>query len=165
MPPILRPYRPGDAADLAQVFHDAVHQGANTLYSKQECNAWSPHPLPPQDWQTRLADTVTFVAESNGQPIGFMTLSLQDAHIDFAYIRPDFMRQSVASRLCVLIEGRARCAGLVRLETHASRMAEPFFKSQGWAVVERRIVQSNGIAIANAQMMKDLPAYDPLNLV
>jgi putative acetyltransferase len=60
-----------------------------------------------------------------------------------------------AAALYAVIEGRARAMGLGRLQTEASRVAEPFFRARGWVVLHRQVVKRRFIGLPNALMEKD----------
>ena len=73
-----------------------------------------------------------------------MTLDLSTGWLDFAYVAPEAMGQGVAETLYAVLEGRARAAGLTRLETEASLLAERFFARRGWRIEKRQEVERNG---------------------
>ncbi len=150
----VRSYAEGDAIVLGEVFYRAVHEGAARRYSPEECAAWSPRPPASRAWEARLAEAETVVAERDGMPVGFMSLNPARGYLDLAFVSPDVMGTGVAWLLYAVLEGRARAAGLERLETEASHLAEPFFLRQGWQVVRRQSVERNGVILSNAVMEK-----------
>ncbi|NNE81109.1 MAG: GNAT family N-acetyltransferase [Silicimonas sp.] len=152
----IRSYQTGDAPALAEIFHRAVREGASGVYSEAERAAWSPTMPRGDAWERRLACAETAVAEEGGRPVGFMTLDLQQGYLDLAFVLPEVMGQGVASSLYAVIESRARAAGLGRLTSEASLLAEPVFAARGWRVLRRQTVVRSGIEIANAIMEKEL---------
>lgn len=150
----VRSYAKGDAIPLGRIFHRAVHEGAAVRYSPQECAAWSPHPPASRSWEARLAEAETVVAERGDVAVGFMSLDLGRGYLDLAFVAPEVMGTGVAGLLYAVLEGRARAAGLERIETEASHLAEPFFLRQGWQVVRRQIVERNEVMLSNAVMEK-----------
>lgn len=153
---VIRSYRDGDAQALGRIFHRAVHEGASVRYSPDECAAWSPAPPASRMWEDRLAEADTVVADTSDGPVGFMSLWPGRAYLDLAYVLPEAMGTGIAAALYAVLEGRARAAGLTRLETEASLLAEPFFARQGWRVVQRQQVERHGVLLRNAVMEKDL---------
>lgn len=153
---LIRPYRGEDASALALVFHRAVRRGAARHYSLPQRLAWSPRPAAPETWHARLERLDTMVAETAVGPVGFMAFDRAAGFLDYAYVAPDMVGQGVGSTLLAVIEGRARCAGLARLETEASRVAQPFFAARDWRIVERQCVKRHGIRLPNAVMEKHL---------
>jgi putative acetyltransferase len=153
---IIRPCRVTDAPELAALYHRAVREGAARHYDLEQRAAWSPAPPSGEEWRRRLVEAQTVVAERAERLLGFMTLDATTGWIDFAYVAPEAMGQGVAETLYAVLEGRARAAGLTRLEIGASLLAERFFARRGWRVVERRAVALNGQHLPNAIMSKDL---------
>jgi putative acetyltransferase len=152
---LIRPYRPEDAAALARVFHRAVRRGTGTHYSLVQRMAWSPRPGDGTAWHARLSAIETVVAELPHGPVGFMALNLGDSFVDFAYVDPSVRGQGVGAALYAVVEGRARALGLGRLQTEASRVAEPFFRARGWVVLQRQVVRRRFVGLPNALMEKD----------
>jgi len=157
---VIRSYRSPDAKALGEVFHRAVHEGAAGKYSPEECAAWSPEPPVSHAWAARLGEAETLVAETPGGLVGFMSLVIDRAYLDFAFVAPEVMGKGVAAALYAVLEGRARAKGLTVLSTEASLLAEPFFLRQGWRLVERQEVERRGVMLKNAVMEKDLTALD-----
>jgi putative acetyltransferase len=153
---LIRPYRGDDAPALAAVFHSAVRTGAGRHYSAKQRAAWSPEPPSGDEWQARLAQPDTMVAELDGAAVGFMTLDMTTGYLDFAYVAPGVMGKGVAETLYAVVEGRARVAGVAQLSTEASRLAERFFLRRGWQLVARQKVERRGVKIPNARMEKRL---------
>lgn len=153
---MIRSARANDQAAMAEIFHLAVHRTARAVYSDAQCQAWCPEPPAPDLWAKRLDGLDVVVSEADGALVGFIGLNVDKALVDFAYVHPDHTRAGHASALYAVAEGRARQAGLTRLTTEASRLAEPFFLSQGWQVVAYQEVERNGVTISNARMAKRL---------
>lgn len=152
----VRPYVPVDGPALGRIFHRAVHEGASLRYTPQECHAWSPEAPATPKWENRLAEAETFVAETDEGPVGFMSLYPERSYLDLAYILPEAMGTGVAATLYAVLETRARSLGLTRLTTEASLLAEPFFRRQGWRLVQRQRVERLGVLLSNAVMEKRL---------
>ncbi len=155
---VIRSAQPEDHAAMAKVFYLAVNQTARAEYSEAQCTAWCPAPPALDVWRKRLAGLDIAVSEVDGVLVEFIGLNVEKALVDFAFVHPDDSRAGHASALYAVIEGRARQAGLTHLTTEASRLAEPFFKSQGWHVVAHQEVERNGVTLPNARMAKDLTA-------
>ena len=154
---IIRPYQGGEATALGQVFHRAVRRGAAGHYNLRQRRAWSPAPPKGAAWEAELTyPATTWVATYHIHPVGFMTLTVDTGHLDFAYVLPALHGTGVATALYTALEAHARNAGLHRLETEASHLAERFFLRQGWCLRARQMVMRGGIPLPNARMDKDL---------
>jgi len=152
----IRPCRVTDAPGLAQLYHRAVHEGAAQKYSAEQRAAWSPAPPMDADWRRRLLEAQTILAEREDRLLGFMTLDATSGWLDFAYVAPEAMGQGVADTLYAVLEGRARVAGLTRLETGASLLAVGFFRRHGWRVITYRQIDCGGVSLPQAVMFKTL---------
>jgi len=88
-------------------------------------------------WLRRGGLPVAFVAVADGEAVGTVTLREQAPAlpalpaISALYVRPQFRRQGVATKLLSAAEARAREAGLTRLYmfTHAPHA---FYGAYGW---------------------------------
>lgn len=152
----IRPCRVTDAPGLAQLYHRAVHEGAAQHYSTAQRAAWSPAPPMDESWRRRLVEAQTIVAERGEGLLGFMTLDFATGWLDFAYVAPEVMGQGVADTLYAVLEGRARVAGLARLETGASLLGERFLHRHGWQLRQRDQIAQGGVHLPQAVMHKDL---------
>ncbi|SLN22085.1 GNAT family N-acetyltransferase [Pseudooctadecabacter jejudonensis] len=152
----IRSYEAADAGALAQVFYAAVQIGAAEVFTKAQRDAWAPRPPTAEDWAKRLDRLETVVAHGATGPIGFMSVNLDDGDLDLAFVAPEERGTGVAAALYAVIEGRARSAGLRRLQCHASPMARRFFERAGWTVVRPNPVARRGVVLDNWVMEKQL---------
>lgn len=150
----IRAFRAEDASALARIFYDAIHVGAAKVYDGDARRAWCPTLPTGAQWTNRLGSAVTFVAESNSAPVGFISLLLESGHIDLVFVDPAHTRQGIASALCKHLESHAKALGLDRLTTDASLLAEQMFKSQGWTVVTHQRIERRGVTLRNCRMEK-----------
>ena len=157
---LIRPYRDTDAAALARVFHRSVRRATGAHYSLIQRMAWSPRAGDGAEWHDRLSGIDTIVADLPRGPVGFMALNTAESFIDFAYVDPSVRGHGVAAALYAVLEGRARALGLTRLQTEASRVAEPFFRDRGFVILQRQIVRRRRVRLPNALMEKDFAAAE-----
>jgi putative acetyltransferase len=146
--------RADDALELGEVFFAAVREGPS-LYSEAERKAWLPEPPHPAAWVTRLAANDVAVAEAEGRLVGFMMLDAA-GYIDLAFVLPAYQRQGVFRAIYDVIEARARMRGIARLRVHASLMAQPAFREQGFLVIQHETVDRGGQYLRRAEMEKSL---------
>ena len=152
---ILRPLAKGDGAISFDVFIDAVRNGAKEHYTAEQRAAWAPVDVMPATWEDRHLATTVFVAESERQLEGFMTLTAEGV-IDMAFVRPSAMGTGIAVQLYEKIEAAAHASGMTRLSTQASHLARPFFLRRGWNLLAAQTVQKRGQTIENFRMEKHL---------
>lgn len=99
-PITIHTFQPGDARYLVQILHAAARSTAPRYYSAQQVEAWSPIPMPVDQFLTRLTDgRVMLVAtEMDDTPLGFIDLE-HNGHIDCFYCHPDWIGQGLGTRL------------------------------------------------------------------
>jgi putative acetyltransferase len=152
--PVLRWAVATDSAALAQVMFRAIHEGPSP-YSSAERVAWLPQAHGGAGWDARLAAQNVVLAESGAGVLGFLSLC-EDGYVDLAFILPDARGRGLFRALHGRIETTARDAGLGRLYTHASLMAEPVFRSYGYGLVQREVVTRGDQVLRRALMEKPL---------
>ncbi len=152
----IRPMGDGESDVLGRVFYDAVRHGSARAYSKEQREAWAWTQPDDANWAARLGEQSTVVAEADGRAIGFMTLNLETGYLDLAFVLAEAQGTGVADALYLVLEGRARAAGLTRLTSDASHLAKPFFLRHGWVLLGTRSAERSGVALQNWQMEKQL---------
>lgn len=149
----IRLFHPEDADQIAKLFHDTVREVNLRDYSIAQVQAWSPDDLYFRDWATVCAQRFTYVAESEGQILGFGELEA-DGHIDCFYCHKDYQRRGVGRSIYQAIESKARELNVDRLFTEASITARPFFQSLGFTVIAAQEVSCRGKPFINYRMEK-----------
>ena len=158
---IARRYKDGDLEPIVAVFTDTVRQVNVQHYSPDQIAAWAPRPPDLAHWRERFASLAIWVAESNGQVIGFCGLG-DGGHVDFLYTDYRFQRQRVASRLYQQVEAEVIRQGARRLFTEASITARPFFEKMGFKVLREQQVEFRGVMFQNYVMEKHIALPDTL---
>ena len=144
-----------DAGAIAHVFRRAVLEGARDHYTPEQRAAWAgPSPVAAR-WRTRLTGLRIFVAETDVEIVGFMTLA-RSGLVDHAFVLPEHRGTGIALALYRKLEDAARGVGLARLHSDASHLARPFFERQGWDLCRNQTVTIRGVALINFRMEKRL---------
>lgn len=153
----IRPYQPGDAACLEDIFRRAVEIIGAEHYSASQVAAWAGPRVTAAGLHSLYSDgRATFIAvRSRNIPVAFSDLEA-DGHIDMLYCDPVHARQGIASALLAVIEAEARVAGIERLYTEASEAARPVFVKAGFETRRRRELDVDGVALHNWAMDKSL---------
>lgn len=149
----------GDIAALTRVFYRAVREGAGPEYSTEQRAAWAPAPPEVEAWDKRLTPQTVFVAELDGQIIGFMSVKA-DGYIDLAFVDPDHIGHGVAQLLYDRLEAHAREYGMERLYSDASARARILFERQGWIIEAEQRPVLRGVELPNYRMSKQLSGQD-----
>lgn len=136
----IRRYRPDDLDPVYAIFLAAVREGAARFYSQAQRMAWAPNDTAFPDWQDRLGDAVTHVAEDDGVLLGFFTMT-HAGHLDFAYVAPSQMGRGVAQALYDVTMAHPDLARVTDFDVQASHFSRRFLLRQGWQDAPPETVQ------------------------
>lgn len=150
----IQSYTESRAAEIADLYHRAVHAIDRSIYTAEQQEAWAPTPPDYAYWAQRLKAKRPWMAIIDGRVVGFMELEA-DGHIDCAYTHPDFQGRGVASALYQHLLAEAGRRGIGRLYVEASLIARPFFEHRGFVVVQENAVQRRGVSMINFTMTLD----------
>ena len=92
----------------------------------------------------------SFVAVEDGKIIGFGDID-DDGYLDRLFVHKDHQRREAASALCRELEN---AASFVRIPTHASITARPFFEKRGYRVLKEQQAERDGVLLTNYLMEK-----------
>lgn len=151
----IRRFQNGDMTQTHNIYYRAVREGAVRFYTQKQRQAWAPSAKPEPDAAERLAAMMTYVAEAEGELIGFMSLET-DGHLDMAYVLPEWMGKGVATALHAALLHEAQGLALPQLRTEASHLARRFFERQGWQIVKAEIVERHGQRLERFRMVIDV---------
>lgn len=166
----IRLFAIADVQQVANVFHLSVSQGAASHYSEKQRAVWSPVLRTDNEWLSRLAPTVTWVAEEGRFIRGFINLSPAvevcghageprlSAEIDCLFTHPEHVGKGVASSLYQCLESYARSRNIAVLTVEASYLAKPFFEQQGYQVLSKNEHIRADQVLVNFSMHKTLTA-------
>ena len=147
----LRPYRPADCPELAQLFYDTVHAVNARDYSPRQLDAWATGQVDLDAWNRSLLSHSTLVAEADGRLLGFGDMTAE-GYLDRLYVHKDHQSQGIATALCRALEVQVAAPCFT---THASLTARPFFEGRGYRVVNEQQVERRGVWLINFVMRKE----------
>ncbi len=152
----VRRFEVSDAAKVCEIYYRSVREVASAKYDAEQIAAWAPEIPDPKRWLERLREYETFVAANDaGELVAWIAMS-PTGYIDMLFCLPEATRRGIAAELYAAVERVAVAGGLPELTAHASRLAEPFFRKQGWVVDQYETVVRNGVGIPRARMSKRL---------
>lgn len=154
-----RHIRPEDYVDVGRIFFCAVHEGTNHVYSLAQRTAWGGLTIDLPRWKERLTTLSGFVAEVDGEPVGFITVD-PTGYIELAFVLPSAAGKGVGSALLARAEHLAFIQGATVLTAAASLAARPFFEKHGWGVLKGEQVERGGVILKRYQMQKHLTKSD-----
>lgn len=150
---LIRRFRPGDEAALAQVAYTSVHELAKQDYTAEQLEAWMPTQFDANKFGERMRGLQPFVAEIDGVAVGYADLQ-PSGYIDHFFVAGAHARRGVGTALMETIHGEARRQNLSELFANVSLTAEAFFAKHGFAVEARQSVVTRGVEMRNARMRK-----------
>ena len=156
-PPLVteRPYKPSDLPSILDVYSTSIRYLAAPFYSPEQIAAWAPATPDVERWQQRLASILTIVADCDGVLSGFASFR-HDGYLDLLFTHPAFARRGIATRLYFRVETALRSEGCLRVFTHASLAARPFFDHHGFRVDAEESVECRGTYLSRFAMHKEL---------
>ncbi len=149
----LRLYEIADTEEIMKLFYDTIHEVNIHDYTEEQVAAWAPANMDIDVWIKGLGSKFTYVAEEQGQIIGFGELE-PNGHIDRFYCHKDFQRKGIGKKILEQLESKAKALGIDKLFTEASITAKPFFESQNFIVVKQQEVERRGQKLINFVMEK-----------
>ncbi|WP_138498097.1 GNAT family N-acetyltransferase [Nostoc sp. PA-18-2419] len=151
----IREYRLSDTKAIVKLFYDTVHEINISDYTQEQVDAWAPKNMDYEVWHKRLQTKLPYIAEDNGEIVGFGELEA-DGHIDCFYCHSKYQRKGIGSKLLTHLENTAKSQGIKQLYTEASITAKPFFQNKGFSVVSEQQVERRGVWFKNYVMEKYL---------
>ncbi|MBX9256723.1 GNAT family N-acetyltransferase [Desmonostoc muscorum CCALA 125] len=151
----IREYKLSDTKAIMKLFYDTIHEINIGDYTQEQVDAWAPKNMDYEVWHKRLQTKLPYIAEDNGEIVGFGELEA-DGHIDCFYCHSKYQRKGIGSKLLNHLENTAKLQGINRLYTEASITAKPFFQNQGFSVVREQQVERRGVWFQNYVMEKYL---------
>ncbi len=120
-----------DKEAIYQVHKRAVEEACRTSYSPAEIAAWSDFLRP--DLYTEVIRSQEFIVARNDKAVvGFGQLDVTRGHVEAVYVRPDYHRRGIGSRILLHLEKVARKAGRATLTLCSTLNALPFYKHAGF---------------------------------
>ncbi|MEG1525420.1 MAG: GNAT family N-acetyltransferase [Clostridia bacterium] len=151
----IRKYRHADCPILIELFYETVHAIPTTDYTKEQLDAWATGCIDMEKWDRAFCGHSTFVAEHNGEIVGFSDMD-GTGYLDRLYVHRDHQKKGIGAALVLRLEENAMRNGLSIFEVHASITARPFFERQGYTLIRDQAVVRNGIVLKNYVMKKEV---------
>ena len=104
-----------------------------------------------------ISNNEFYVAEENGDVVGFGTLNQERGEIEAVYVLPEVVRCGIGMKILQKLEERARELGVKSLGVDSSLNAAPFYQSAGYKPQEESKHRlSSGIEIGCVRMKKEV---------
>lgn len=149
----IRRFKHGEERVLWQICYSSIHKIARSDYTKAQLNAWAPIDLDENVWVEKIRKNQPFVAELNGQLVGYADIQ-PNGFIDHFFVSGNHARQGIGSALMTTLEHQAQQMYIPKLSAYVSSNAQKFFERFGFVVQEHRTSTIRGQQLANALMGK-----------
>lgn len=149
----IRKYRFEDAEAHAEIHKKSVRKIASKDYSDKIIEAWSdrePESSPLDEEKER------FVAEKDGQIIGFSDFNKETNELSGLYVKPGYTGRKVGSKLLQKVEKLAKKKGLEKLWCKSTTTARGFYEEHGWTVLEETVHEVKDVEMKVFRMEKEL---------
>jgi putative acetyltransferase len=157
----IRPAQSEDARGILEAHFSAVREIAARDYPPEVIAAWGA-PVTEQRVQAYargpLLHETTLVAEVDGVIAGFGVIIESNDELRAVYVARRFAKQGIGSALLQELEKLARERGCKELKMDSSLTAESFYRTHGFAVIERaeHAMGNTGRTMACVRMRKTL---------
>ena len=127
----IRKATPYDCEVLSEIHISAIRELGNTHYSEAEVDAWS-RGKTPERHEKHIRERQVVVAQHRSIAVGFGTLDLTTGEVVHLYVRPEYARKGIGTKILEELLGMARAAGLRELHCTATLNAEAFYANSGF---------------------------------
>lgn len=117
-----------DLPTLLQLQRESLSTLSGDVYSPQQIQSLITH----QGEARELTEEQLFVAEIEGQIVGFASMDYHYRQIQAMFVAPKWARRGVGSQLIRHLEGVAKAYGTQRLRVMSSLAALSFYAAQGY---------------------------------
>lgn len=127
----VRPAKESDVDAIFRVHGDSIRTLCRGRYGEREIEAWIAF-RPPEAYRTSFASRQLFVAERQGQIVGFGQLDPRRGEVEACYVAPEAIGSGIGSALLGRMEEEARRRGHGIVRLNATLNAEPFYARLGY---------------------------------
>lgn len=149
----IREYRFEDAEDHAEVHRQSVRGIASADYSNEIIGAWESSE--PED-SPLDEEKVRFVAEEDGEIVGFSDYNKETNELSGLYVKPDYTGKGIGKKLLDKVEEDAREEGLEQLWCKSTITAKDFYQKHGYELIEETKHEIDGFEMKAYKMEKKL---------
>lgn len=144
-----------EAPILWEIYWGAIHHVNARNYSAEQLDAWAPTDFDSELWRTKILSLHPFVAEIDGQIVGYSDLQPQGL-IDHFFVHHLWQGRGIGRIMMQEIENRACHKRIADLRAHVSITARPFFEKFGFHVVSEQDNEVRGVTLRNYIMRRQL---------
>ena len=139
----IRKYKESDARDLWAIFYHTIRNVNSRDYTQAKVEAWAPDAFSPEAWQRKMNANSPFVAEINGETVGYADLQ-EDGLIDHFFCHHKHQGKGVGRHLMEHVLKVGELQGIARFYSEVSITARPFYEKFGFKVAKEQVVEIRG---------------------
>lgn len=152
----VRRARHEDSEAIGRMHVASIRELCSEHYRPEEIDAWAA-PREINFYVKAIEGKEFYVAEDDGEIVGFGTLNPAVGEVEAVYVHPAAVGRGVGSKLLSTLEARARESGLKSLHLCASLNAVGFYERAGFVRLRDTSHRlTNGVEIACVLMSKEL---------
>ncbi|EGQ9819154.1 GNAT family N-acetyltransferase [Vibrio parahaemolyticus] len=149
----IRKYEESDACDLWELFYHTVRNVNIRDYSQAQVEAWAPDEFDPEIWLQKMAPLSPFVAELDGEIVGYTDLQ-ENGLIDHFFCHHEHQGKGVGRCLMEHVFSVGKSREISRIHSEVSITARPFYEKFGFKVAKEQVVEIRGQKLQNFVMEK-----------
>ena len=149
----IRNYETKDAAITWDIKFNTIRNINIRDYTVAQTKAWAPDNYDMKLWQKRVSGMNPFIAELNGQVVGFADLQ-SDGYIDHFFCHSEYQGFGVGRALMEHILAIGSSEGVSRFYSEVSLTARAFYEHLGFNVVKEKQLEVKEEKLTNFVMEK-----------
>lgn len=154
--PLVRPATEADAEEIFRVHSESIRVLCSGKYEPEEITAWIAVRTP-ASYRVALATRELFVAEWQGEVVGFGQLDPEKAEIEACYVAPGAIGAGVGAALLFRMETEALRRGHCSVRLNSTLNAEGFYAKCGYRWLGKATHRVSGnVDLACIRMEKEL---------
>ncbi|MEH6453591.1 MAG: GNAT family N-acetyltransferase [Psychromonas sp.] len=149
----IRKYTEQDAQATWLLFFNTIRNVNIQDYTQQQVEAWAPDSMDMFIWNKRMADIEPFIAEIDGEIVGYADLQ-NDGYIDHFFCHDKKQKQGIGRALFAHIFEAGKKLKIKQYYSQVSITAKPFFEHFGFQVMSQKSNEIRGQELTNYHMQK-----------
>lgn len=146
-----------DINDLKILYVNTILAVNSRDYNSEQISAWASTSENIDSLKKRITGQYFIVAENDeGIITGFASLDTKSGYLDLLYVHKDFQRTGVATLMLHNLLRMADEMNISEINTDASITIRPFFKKNGFRVLNEQTVNIKGVEMRNFRMQKNI---------
>jgi putative acetyltransferase len=135
---IIRNANVDDAMEMKALHERSVLELCRFDYTPEQLKGWIKN-NPLEKYQNRLEHHRSFIVEIDGKMVGYVRWNPETNELCSIFVHPDHVRQGIATKLMEKTYEDIRTFGVKELWLDASLTAVPFYETEGWEFIEKKM--------------------------